>query len=548
MTRQRPAAETPRPTWTPGWVFYALLALAVSVWVTWAAPMWFGDTDASWLAWASQHGLADAWGRAGVLAGDWRPLTLSVEWLAFHTFGWTYWPYQLVQLLGWFATLGAYYAMLRALWWAPRLALAAAMLTALVFFWLHYYVFHFAQVGFQLALALGFASVALAASGWRHRSWPRLIAGLGLLALAYLAREAAVVYLPVLHGYAAIALGRPRRQRLRGALVFTAAVVVCSGLYLWFVRGHLEDWPVLRTLTLQGAWQRLSFYAGLLCGGPACWLLTVLAALAGVAQAMRLVGRRWAWMALIGGTLALLTARVHPLVTLLILSVMVRRVWPFALWALLTQAALLLMRPMWPLYLLEPSFAYVPGLLVAIHHSPLGIWARRFVERARGGQRTMVQSAIVIAIAVVLANLEGPVRRHVAALAISSQRRQAMRDLTDLLIERAPAGDRVGLVTDAELGRLPQAVHALTPDKRAIEMVQFGPAQYQQLLTAMGRDDLRVVTVRELRGPGGWLLTTSAVEVHRASVLLGELGPAEQLVQDGLGGLWRIPENSPPAE
>lgn len=538
--RGAPLWRLPRRGW---WTAYALGALAVSLAVALSVPMWFRDTDAPYQFFVASHGIgAIANPSAGVLEGGWRPVTLGLWWLAFHAFGGTYWLYQFVQTLLWFATLLAYYLMLRNLWGHARPALVAAGLTPLAYFWINYYAFHFAQVDFQLELLLGFASVALAGYGWRRRHNQPVILSWFVLVLAYGAKEPAMLFLPVLHVAAGIVIGRSRRLPWWRIGLSCAVVLAITVGQLWLIWPNLGQWLIWPTWAELA--QRWNYYAGLSCGDGTGVMLAMLAALAGFAQAMRLSLKAWPLAVGLGGLLALAGLGVHPLLPAIALTLLLPQAWPFTLWGLVMQGSLLFLQPMGPIYLLESSFAYVPLFVQAIWRSPVTALARATLVRIGPTELNLVRTGLILAGVVALAHFDELLSHQFQALRTVSYRRQVTRALTDELVRRAPRGAEVAIVSYSDIGGSPGAVRDLPPEQRAQVMLQFSRTQYAQMLALAGRADLRVVSLDELSDLGtGWLLVTSDTEMAAAGSILGNLGAPEAPVQRGqvTGGLWKVP-------
>jgi hypothetical protein len=207
------------------------------------------------------------------------------------------------------------------------------------------------------------------------------------------------------------------------------------------------------------------------------------------------------------------------------------------------QLALLRVGPMWAIYLLQPSFAFVPIFVLAMWRSPLAVWMRVGLMRIGSVERRMAYTVLLLVIVVVTGNLSDPIRRQVAALEIVSQRRLVSRDLAEAVVRVVPPGDRLAVVAYEDLPWTHAEVHAMPAAERSAVMLQFDAQLYGQLLAAMGRGDIVVVPLPALTMYGGWLVTNGKAERAAAERTLRQQLPEQGETDrhgDQAGGLWEI--------
>lgn len=530
-----------RPTRRTWWVLYALAACAVAVAVTTKAPMWFGPDEAALIELAVNHPFAAALDPRHTPPDTvYQPLHTGAWWLAYRAFGWTYWPYQFAHLLLWLAAVAAFYLMLRGLWGRARPALAATAMTAAVLIGLDYAVFSFARLGNPLGMALAFASVALAAEGWRRGQWWMIALSWPAALLALAGDLSTATYLPILHLAAAVQAGRARGTRWQSILAGAAVVAALTGAYVLAVR-LVDGWslaaPFFDWAEFVHRWRHS---ARLLRVGMTGMALTLLAGVAGAAQGGRLGIRRLPLLAATGLGVAALARWIHPAAALVLITLMSPRAWPFAAWAIAAQLALLLAGPAWRLWLLQGAFVFVPGFVWAIDHSQAGASLRRLYRRTRSSDRRLIQTAALLALVVLAAHFRASLGRCVEALRVTSERRQAARELTMLAITEISADGRLALVMAGDLGLPSRGLDAADPVRRAAETPLFDARSFSRLLAALSREDIHLIDLADLQVHGGWLLAGNEHELTVAERTLGPLGPPIARPRVHEGGLWRL--------
>ena len=512
------------------WAGYALLAVTAATALCLLFPLWFRDDDGAFLRFAAQQPLSAAFRpQTGSVQGFFRPVSVAAFWLAYRAFGWTYWPYQFGQVLITFGILAAFHAMLRAMWGRPWPALAAAAIHPLAFSGLYYFTFRFSQVNYQLELLLGFAAAGLGAAGWRRRSAPLLAAALLVTELAYGAKEPSCVWLPILQAWSAIVLGRRAGATWKPVALFLAALAALTAWHLWLVRGHftLQALGGQVALTPEFIWQRVAYYSSILRQGTSGVALAALGALACGAQAAR-------WKApgpwRVAGVLAAASAAgavsylLHPLPAVVAASAAVVPAWPFALGATALLAMIAQLEPMWAIYILQASWLMVAALVAAIAFSPLPAAAgrARAALRAKAGL-DLRWLAAAACLPLVLAGAPKALRM-VQALEATSCRRCLAGNLTMSLAATLPLHSRLALAVWEDIGTTHQQQHGQEYLQRADALIQWYPGVYQELLSALGRPDIVVVTYGDLQRPEGFVLATSLYEMDAARALFARLG------------------------
>jgi len=539
------AAPYARPAGLPRWVLFIAAGMAVVLVAAASAAwlgMWFCDGDAAWLRWAAGASGPTEPGPEGVAVG-WaaHPLASVVWWSAFRLFGWAYGMYQLCHALLWFAVLVVYGVMLRQLWGRRRRpALAATVIVAATLIGFSEQILHLNHVPLTCELLVGLSSVAMAAAGWRYRRWWLVALGWAPLAAAAAGNVFAAAYLLCLH--LAAASGASRRRSLRpwvllGAAGSAAVVVACA----WWTGRPIPAW------TPVGAIDRLAEFRESIMTGPAALVLAALAAVAGLVQGMRQQMRSWPMIAATGAVMALASLTIHPLLVVLVLTALTPTAWPFAVWALIQQAAVALDAAKWPEMQMAAMFAYVPVFVISIWRSPLAVWAARFGRRLDPTGRKLIYSAAALAAVLLAAHSGEWVQRETRVLRTLGERRRFHRQLLYQVTATVPSGGAVSVVTYADMGLSEQAVRQQPPVERAGNLISFTPSQYADLLAARGRDDLRVAPLKDLRTSGGWLLVTSRGELQAATNVLGSLGTPQMTLatDDIVSGLWRIQQRAP---
>ena len=524
--------------------------------------MWFRDDDGAFVDFAVTHPLTDAFRpTVGAVQHFFRPISVAVFWLAYHAFGLTYWPYQFTQVVFTFGIWAAFYLMLRQLWARTAAAIAATVLHPLMFTSLYYFTFRFSQVNYQLELLLGFAAVALGACGWRRRSAALLAGALLLTELAYGAKEPACVYLPILHAWAAIVLGRRAGAAKRWIALWLLALLALTAWHVWLVRTHLPLLAIGGKFSIDAAFvlERLRYYSGVMNQGLTGALLAVVAALACAVQAARIrrLGRwRWVAMGLVALAAGAASRFVHPVIPVLGASAAVLPAMPFALGALALVAATAQLQPVWTMYIMQATWLMTAALAAAIFHSPLPQALRRLAAfcRARAGLDLRLVAATLAGAALVGVLAKAP--QYIEALKVTSQRRCIARDLTEYLARELPRQSVVALPLWEDIGTTHDQQHAMRYLDRAGVLIQWDHVLYRQLLSAYDRSDVIVVRYSDLNSPGCYLLATSRREMQAAERLCAELSKASSLQPVLLksarhggqhGGLWHVPA-APPAK
>jgi len=536
----------PRPrAW--GWLVYAAVAVAAAVVVTTWLPLWFRDDDAGFLLFAENHGLWESFSPdVGAVQTFYRPLFVAAFWLTYHAFGLTYAPYQAIQILVTFGIWAAFYAMLRNLWGNRLAALGATLLHAAIFSRFYYFTFRFSQLNYQLELLLGFTAVAVAASGWRRRCPGRLITAVVLTELAYLAKEPACVYLPLLHAWAAVVLGRRAGAKARTIALWLLAVVAVTAGHVWLVRTHFRLLAVGGQIAVDFdfIWTRLTYYARVLQGGIGGDLLAVLIGLAAACQVLRLRLRRSVGAVVgVAAFFAAATAAmfIHPILPVIAIAAAVPAAWPFAIGAVALIAAIAQLQPTWAMYIMQASWLMTAACVAAVLHSPLSQILAPLRDRL-GRRGLVVLAALMLPIALAL------VVPRIRALRVVSDRRILARDLTRQHVLKLPPHATLAMPLWEDLGHTPQSIHALGFVNRARVHLQWPGKLYGQLLAACGRGDIRVIDHSDVRSPPVYLLATGTHErlaaMRLAAALTARGGTVETLaeVTRGVetGGLWRV--------
>lgn len=538
--------RAPRPrAW--GWLAYAAVAVAATVVITAWLPLWFRDDDAGFLLFAENHGLWESFSpEVGAVQTFYRPLFVAAFWLAYQAFGLTYAPYQAIQVLVTFGIWATFYAMLRGLWDHRPAALVATLLHAAIFSRFYYFTFRFSQLNYQLELLLGFAAVAVAASGWRRGSPGRLIAAVLLTELAYLAKEPACVYLPLLHAWAAVSLGRRAGAKPRTIALWLLAVVAVTGGHVWLVRTHFRLLAVGGQIAVDFdfIWTRLTYYARVLQGGIGGDLLAVLIGLAAACQVLRV--RLSRTIGAVVGVAAFLAAAtlamfIHPILPVIAIAAAVPAAWPFAIGAIALIAAIAQLQPTWAMYIMQASWLMTAACVAAILHSPLPHVLAPLCDRL-GRRGLVVLITLMLPIAAIL------IVPRVQALRVVSDRRILARDLTKQHVLKLPPHATLAMPLWEDLGYTPQGIHAMGFVDRARVHLQWPGKLYGQLLAACGRGDIRVINHSDACSVPVYLLATGTHErlaaMHLATVLTERGAMLETVVRldrgDETGGLWRV--------
>jgi len=479
---------------------------------------------------------------------------VATFWLAFHCFGTFYWPYQFTQILMTFGIWAAFFSMLRQLWGQNRAAMAACLIHPVLFASLYYFTFRFSQVNYQLELLFGFTSIAVAIAGWRKRSAWLLVAALPITELAYAAKEPSCAYLPILHAWGAIVLGRRAGARWKWIVLYLAAIVIMTGSYIWVVQSHL------RLLAFSGAfsidakfiWTRLRFYAGLINGGVSGFLFNLMLALACAAQAIRLAARsRRRWAAAVAAALAgaALSRLVHPVIPVLLLSLPVLTALPLALGAAALVAMICQLEPMWSIYIMQATWFMTGAVVAGISWSPLPrIVQKAFVLCAR---RLNVRPGVLLAAlsVIIIAAMFPKLFRLEQALKVTSWRRCIARDLTEELIREAPTGAAVAIAIWEDIGTTHRRQHNVAPYRRAEELIQWYTDVYRDLLVSYGRADMTVTNYANLPSIPSYVLASSLREMQAAEDFIAERSADENAkptlvkkVKYGWqrGALWKL--------
>ncbi len=513
---------------------YALIALGATTIATFAMGTWFVGSDAAWIARATGAGVD-------------RPTTpaAAAVWaVLFRLSGWRYGPYQFVQAGLWLATVGMFAAMCEQLWGRRRPAVVAAALAGGVMAGSIPQLLQLTHLSLSLELLLGFASVALAAAGWRARRWSLIVGSWLPLAAACLGSPTAMLYLPVLHiGSLLVAWYRrtPPKVMALGLLGMLAVVVTCGVS----VAMPMDSW------TLTGAFERWASHHRQMARAPVGLILPALAAVAGFAQGMRLQWRAGPLVAALGAAMAAACLLLDPVVAVLILTILSPRAWPFAVWAVVQ----------WWIVGVDPgAFAMAPVLsgfacasvmVIAIWRSPLAVWASRSLRRMDPAGRRLIYSGVALLAVLGAAHCDQWVDHQIRMLRMLGRRRLVHRDILTQLTETASPRSRVGLVTYADMGLTEQTVADYPVGAWAEIVESFTPDQYALLLSARGRGDLVVTSVSALPVEGGWLIATSPAAKRAAASMLGRLPEPRLDVSDDefVGGLWRIEQSAvePPA-
>lgn len=476
------------------WIVYAAVAVTASALVARYLPMWFRDDDGAFLGFAAHHPVTDAFvPGTGAVQTFYRPISVAFFALAYRFFGLTYWPYQFTQILLTFGIWAAFYAMLRQLWGRWKPALAATILHPLLFASLYYFNFRFSQVNYQLEALLGFSAIALAAWGWRRRSLAALLGGLLLTELAYGAKEPSCVYLPILHAYAAMTLGRQSPIRWRWIVVYLAVGAAMTAGHLLLVRSHFSSFGGASNLTFDYIFARVSFYSRLLTNGATGIALMVLTGMACLGQTMRM-RRLGSWrgpLSFLAGSAGVEVYRfVHPLVPVAAISLAAAQALPFGLAAAVLLALITQLKEMWTIYLLQASWMFLAALVGAIAFSPLpaslataNAWSRRRLHLD-----LRVPALVLVLAAGGLAAYEG--RGKLLALQVTSDRRAITRDLTRYVAQNLPTGATLAIAQWRDLGTTHEQQHALGEYERSRQLIQWYNRWYWNILDVFGRGDI----------------------------------------------------------
>lgn len=489
--------------------------------------MWFSGTDALWLAWAAGTGTQDpsiGWMAHPLAAGVWKGL--------FALLGFWYPAYQFIALLLWFAALGLFARMLEQWWGRRRPAVVAAVLAGTCLLGSAGRLLGLAELGLACELVVGFAAVAMAASGWRRgKLWP-VAAAWPLLIASCWGSPSALVYMPGLYLGAATA-GWNRRGPLSHLALAPIGVAVVVGACAWSVAGAMDAW------TPAAAFDRLGEHRASTWELPTGVILSLLAALAGLAQGMRLQWRAWPVIAGLGAAMAVAFLALEPLAVAAALMIMCPRAWPFALWAAVQFAVDLLGGGTG---IMLTGFAYVPLMILAIWRSPLAVWSSRAMRRMDPTGRKLVYACATLAAVLLAAHSDRYVDRRVRALHRLGRRQRMHEAIVPELVGEAAANAHVLMITYKDMGLEAEDVEAMDATDRAERIQPFTAAQYDALLGAAGRSDLRVITLADGVRPGDWLVVTSRSAKMAAAAVMGPLGTPRVGLSEGdlVGGLWRI--------
>lgn len=473
-----------------------------------AAPVWFREDDAGYLAWALGAGLGDCFdaGR-GQLFGMFRPL-VNLWWIG------------LVRAAGfeayWYhAALCALYAgTVWAFWYAAEgligrgLGWVAVVCWGVAFLYLQHVLFWFSGYVYLLetlflCLAVGFAARAFGQGGAGR--WGALLAH----TLAVLAKEPAALILPAVYAGLVWRWRPDARQALRlwplavAAVFGVAWVVLKPGL-----AGRLGFADALRDgVAIEFLTERWSFYAGFLAGGlgKLIWLGMGL----GLARAVRSDGH----LALVAGGAAVVAAAgvawANPAAGLVLLAAMSaawawrerRAAAPLA-WFWAPLAAVLLVDFQTRTYLLEGSFGLAAALALALTGLPGA--AVHWVLRARW--RWAVAAVVAVAVSGLAIGVLAPrvealrtvvaVRGNFAALV-----REIVESGRDSRALAVPDYDDTGLDYTADVLRASEG-------RKAELQKPMRPRELDLLLQAMGAGVTRFDPAHPGTGPVLLLLMT----------------------------------------
>ncbi|MFW6146490.1 MAG: hypothetical protein ACOC7R_04060 [Planctomycetota bacterium] len=507
------------------------LAAASAAWL----PMWFIGDDAFWLAWADRAATPIA-PRAGAIRDE--PLTVATAWWAARrALGMRYKLYQLAHVLAWTGVLAVYWAMLRQLWGRRRRpAVIATVLVAVAFLSFTEAMLHLSRLALTFELLLGFTSVALAAAGWRtQRIWLVALSAVPLAA-ACQGRPPAAGYLTILH-IAAASLGWRHRAWRHGivAAVLIAVAVAFAGALLGDVHtwGGIEPGGAARWVASRHA----------MVTGPTGLVLTLLAAVAGIVQGMRLQWRSWTAIGGFGLLLAVLTGGIHPLAGALGIAVLVPKARPFAAWGVLRQVVVLAGPVPWPWMPMSGALVYVPAFVVAIWSSPLAVRAERITRRLDPTGRKLIYFGVALTTILIAAHANEWVTRQAGALRTLSAFRQVQRGLYEAAVDTVGPNGRLALAADLPGARIPapEAEHPVWP-RLGWRVRSFTADQYAALLAVGGRGDIRMTDPGTVARLGGRLVVAGAAQRNAATDALGPLGPAETFIstEGQTGGLWSL--------
>lgn len=503
--------------------FAAALALAALIPLL-GLPVYFRTDDVHWLGWAMDHAnpLA-AFDPGQNLFGYYRPVPTLAWWIMARLFGFEPLGYQLVLAAVAVGAMVPLYRIGRRLTGTEWGGLAAVGLFHALNLTLLYYVFWYSALTFGLELLLLLLAFDALLDGTKRPGRPVAFVIFGLL--AGLAKQPALLILPIVAGGILLSEGMSRRRWLWAAAIATVALALL--LVTPFVAHRPEALSAMpgadRADFLR---ERLGFYLRVLLRGPA-GPLTAFAALLALAGPAIPRGRAARVLCLLAGALLAGSLRFLPptpggvLWLLLLLGAALRvpasRPW---LAGFLVPAVLLLGVDFHvATYLLEPLLCLVPATLLWLgpHLDSPGRWLTRRLDRLPRA------AAVLPLIGLALAGVG--LRDQVPPIVAMRQVRAVFRAGVERLLSEAPPGTTVGCLTYDEIGSTYADIRRRPLGERVEMHKTMNPAQLEKFLRLRGRGDLRVVSLAQARTAEGvvYLLALNAEEAE----ILGRLPGSE---------------------